>query len=193
MAISSTLDVSQLVASLDAAGADLASQLAGAVNTAARQSRTATVKHLAKSLHLRPREVQSNAATELRRASPSTLSARWTPSRGTLNVVHTGTVKWSRGSPLTFSTPSHGGEITRASRHGFLLNRKAFHRVASAAGKGRMFGLKPLKTISPNTLIGQEGDASRETWMKTAEQALPTAVERAVNRTFARLGFSIKS
>jgi hypothetical protein len=178
---------------LDALGkveAQLRSKLAVALTSTARQARREGIKTLTAETRLKAKDVSGAAADEIKRASPAALMASWTPSTKTKNVAATGTVKWSRGQPLTFATPTRGGMITRASPRGFLIKDKAFHRVASAKGqKGRLVGLKQLKTISPNTLMGQPESRTAASWDRAASRALPLFTAGAVEITFRAAGF----
>lgn len=185
------LDTREAVKALEKLSTQLPSQLRNGLNRAARAARTEFNQLAVKEIGVPRGKLKMLASKEFIAARPEDLRAIFKPTSKTVNLAATGTVRWNgKGSPLTASTHVlTGGPSSRlVSPHGELLGGLAWHRVKHGSGTHRK-GLKQLKTTSPRTIMGQDGNPLRVAWARKAEERLIAEIPASIQEAARRSGF----
>lgn len=124
-----------------------------------------------------------DAVGKVKRTTQTSLSASFTTTNKTINILATSGATVSRQGGATGSTfrLTGGGSASLVAPHAFVMTIGGARFVVQRRGKERL----PVRGIfaeAPNQSMGQDDGAARKAWQKAAEAELATRLPRELQR-----------
>jgi hypothetical protein len=181
--ISVAIDGSQLAAwATELSASKIRSTLASALNKAARAARKDFIAVAAQDIGVPVSRVKASVSNIVR-ASPSNLSAKFVVSKSRIGIRNTMGAIFSKGSGLTAHTHvlTGGGSASLSAPKAFLLQANGGQVIMVRVGKGRAT-IKGIYAEGVNTALSQPAAAPRLKWIRDADTITPHAIADGMQR-----------